>query len=234
MRFIRILILLAMLGLAGGIAAGFLGFVHPAFDTFSNFRLHFSVILLVLAALWSFRCSRAPSLVFALIGFGGLFACAPGLPLTSYANLPSGGERVYRAFVMNLWWRNEDPTQVAKEIAKHDPDILYLVEASRTWVSTITELQRTYPYIFQCPNWRNISGNVILSRMPINDNQDQCDSKAALGLTKVIIDGKRVTAGVAHLRWPWPFSGSVQIDRIEPKLKSIGDNALIAANLWQS
>ena len=64
----------------------------------------------------------------------------------------------------------------------------------------------------------------------MDDNQDQCDSKAALGLTKVIIDGKRVTAGVAHLRWPWPFSGSVQIDRIEPKLKSIGDNALIAGD----
>lgn len=230
MSLLRTAILLAMLGLAGAIAAGFLGFVHPAFDLFSNFRLHFSVALLVLAALWSFRCSKAPSIVFALIGFGGLFACAPGLPITSYANTPAGGERVYRLFAMNLLWRNPTPGKVLEAIGAADPDILYLTEMSWHLRQLNESLREDYPYAFRCAEWKTVGGSVILSRLPIRKGKDFCGDYASLGLTTIVIEGKEISAGVVHLRWPWPASGPRQIDALVPRLERLRDDALIAGD----
>jgi len=230
MRFFRLAILVAMLGLAGAIAAGFFGFVHPAFDTFANFRLHFSVALIALAAVWSFRCSRMPAIVFALIGLAGVALSAPGLPLAGYQVRPSGGEKVYRLFSMNLLWDNPTPERVMDAISASDADILFLTEASANWQDDFTSLRGDYPYFFHCAEWHRVGGSVILSRFFIRHDRDFCGDYASLGLTTLLIGNKVVTAGVAHLRWPWPASGPRQIDALEPRLAATGANALIAGD----
>ncbi|MCG6857087.1 MAG: endonuclease/exonuclease/phosphatase family protein, partial [Salaquimonas sp.] len=230
MFLLRTALFLAMLGLAAGIAVGFFGFVHPFFDTIANFRLHFSVGLLVLAALWSFRCSKAPSIVFALIGFGGLFTCASGLPLTSYSNVPSGGERVYRLFAMNLLYNNRTPGRVVDAIRQTDPDILYLTEVSEYWLDDIAALRKRFPHFFHCAEWETIGGSVILSRLPIDRSNFYCGDYASLGQVTIEIEGRKVAAGVVHLRWPWPASGPRQINELEPRLKQIGPDALLAGD----
>ena len=46
------LALLVGSGFAVAILAGFANSLHPAFDTFAQFRLHFSVVVLILALLF--------------------------------------------------------------------------------------------------------------------------------------------------------------------------------------
>ena len=230
MHLVRRLLLVAMLGIAFGIVAGFAGRIHPVFDTLSNFRLHLSVGLLVLAAAWSFRCSKAPSIVFALIGFGGLFACAPGLPMTSYSVTPAGGEKIYRLFAMNLFWGNPTPERVTALIEDTDPDLLYLTEVSRNWQAVVDKLRARYRYIYHCAEWRTVGGSVILSRLPIVGDKDFCGQYATLGLTQIQIGDKTIAAGVVHLRWPWPASGPRQIEALKPVLGKVGKDALIAGD----
>lgn len=229
-RLYRTLLLLAMLGITAAIAAGFLGRLHPAFDTIANFRLHLSVLLIGLAALWSLKCSRVPAVVFALAGFAGVFASAPGLPMTSHEVTPAGGERVYRLFVMNLLWNNGEPERVLELIDAHDPDILYLTEVSSNWRKAIASLKDGYPHAYHCAEWRTVGGSVILSRLPMTGEGEFCGDYASTGLTRIVIGGRKVAAGVVHLRWPWPASGPRQVDALTPVLRALGPDALIAGD----
>ena len=230
MRSIRSLLLVAMLGVAIAIAAGFAGRIHPIFDTLANFRLHLSVLLIVLAALWSLKCSRVPAVAFALAGFAGVALSAPGLPLSGYTVTPSGGERVYRLFFMNLLWLNPVPERVTALIEKTDPDILYLTEVSSHWREVINSLKTRYPFSYHCAEWRTIGGSVILSRLPTTKGKNYCGDYATLGLTHIAIGDKTIAAGVVHLRWPWPASGPRQIVALKPVLAGIGKDALIAGD----
>lgn len=219
-----------MLGALAAIVAGFLGAVHPLFDTLSHFRLHLSVLLAALAALWSLRCSRLPAFLFTLAGFAGAALSAPGLPLGGLAVQPAGGERVYRLFVMNLLWNNPVPQSVIALIDETDPDILFLTEYYALWRGRIGALETRYPHSYHCAEWRESGGSIVLSRLPILTGGDYCGDYASLGLTTIAIEGRSVAAGVVHLRWPWPASGPRQIDAFTPRLEALGANAIIAGD----
>lgn len=229
-RLYRAVLLLAMFGTLAAIAAGFLGWVHPAFDTMSTFRAHLGVVLVLLALLWSFKCSRVPAFIFALAGFLALAAAAPGLPLTSYAALPGGGEKTYRLFTMNLLWSNQSPQKVFDAIRKRDPDIIVVSETSTEWRARLARLDAAYPYKYHCPEYRLFGGSLILSRFPNLGGGEYCGSYGSLGLADFEIDGVKVTIGSVHLRWPWPASGPRQIDDLTPELARLGRNALIAGD----
>jgi len=230
MSVLRPLLLLVMLGLSAGILGGFLGAVHPVFDTLSNFRLHLSVGLLALAALWSLKCSRIPAFVFALVAFGGVAAAVPGLPITSRAVMPSAGERTYSLFVMNLLWNNPEPARVEALIAANDPDIVMLTELSPVWTQMLARLAGRYPHAFHCAEWGHEPGSIILSRFPRLPGDGFCGPYGSLGLARFEIGGRAVALGVVHLRWPWPASGPRQIDVLVPELARIGPDALVAGD----
>jgi endonuclease/exonuclease/phosphatase (EEP) superfamily protein YafD len=226
----RRLLLLAMLATTAGIATGFLGFVHPAFDTLANFRMHLGVGLLLMAVLWTFRCSRVPAIVFALVGFAALFASAPGLRFSDNAGQPLTGERVYRLLAFNLRFDNTDPDAAMAMIRNSGADILALSEISTMWQARIAELAAEYPHRDHCPEWSLIGGVMILSKFPFTTRDPYCHDYAALSLREVEIEGHKVEIGSAHLRWPWPASGPRQVDALKPRLGEIGENALVAGD----
>ncbi|MFZ1812869.1 MAG: endonuclease/exonuclease/phosphatase family protein [Rhizobiaceae bacterium] len=229
MSFFRFLLLLCLLAVSALILAGFGGALHPALDTISNFRLHLSVLLAGLALLWTFRCSRIPAIGFAIIALIGLVGSRTGLPQTQFANQTNAGQKVYKAFVMNLLWNNSEQEAVLSLIARHKPDLLLLTEVSRGWRANLEKLEPEYPYRFNCAEWRTIGGSVIFSRHPVTAEKF-CGPYASLGLATITLDGVAVDTGVVHLRWPWPASGPRQISEITPVLQELGDHALVAGD----
>lgn len=224
----RSLLLLALLAVTAAIGAGFLGALHPAFDTLSHFRLHLSVLLLGLAFLWSFRCSRMPSIGFALAGFAALVTCGPGLPLAG-GGVRSGAP-VYSLLSMNLYFLNSDPAAVVTMIRERRPDIAVLSEVSRPWLPHLAEVADILPNRYHCPEHRQAGGTMILTRFPIDSNATWCSFYAAFGTAPLTIDGARVEIGSVHLRWPWPASGPAQVTSLEPKLATLGPDALVAGD----
>lgn len=229
-KIFRFLLLIAMIGTSLVIGAGFLGAFHPAFDTLSNFRLHLAILLALMAVLWTFKCSRVPAAIFALISFFAIASTTAGLPFASGSAQASRNTQTYRLFSMNLFWANQMPDAVVSRILELDPDLVVLMEFEHSWPGKIRGLSTIYPYRFHCSVHYGTGGVVMLSKYPLNSSPRYCGEYGSLALSDVEIDGTNVTLGAVHLRWPWPASGPRLIDQHTPLLNAIGENALIAGD----
>ena len=228
MRVLRGFLTLKLVGATLAIATGFFAFLHPAFDTASNFRLHMAVGLLVIVVLLLATKAYRRALAGAIVAIGAIATCWQGLPIGQPA-MQISGKTVHSAFVMNLLWNNGEQDKVVKLIARHDPDFLILTEVSRYWTQTLSQLEAQYPHHYHCAEWRTVGGSVILSRMALK-KENFCGPYASLGLATFEVDDTDVDFGVVHLRWPWPASGPKQITAITPKLEALNPDALIAGD----
>ncbi|MCU0790181.1 MAG: endonuclease/exonuclease/phosphatase family protein [Nitratireductor sp.] len=232
MPLIRTLLLLAIAGISAGIVAGFLGFLHPAFDTAAHFRLHLAAGLAVLAlaaAAFGARKWGAAAFVLALAGIASCWQVFPA----SAARASVQGN-MHSLLFFNMRFDNREPQRVVEMIRRVDADIVMLTEYSRIWEPRLLPLRSRYPHFWQCAEWRDVGGTVILSRFPLDPQY--CHAYAALGLARTQIDGRTVTLGAAHMRWPWPASGPRQLQALRPALAEIGPDALVAgdfnATVW--
>lgn len=232
----RTLLLITMLGTTVLVGAGFAGALHPAFDTLSNFRAHLSGGLVVLAFLWSLRCSRVPAIAFALAGFLGIAASAPGLPLQPEIRTAAGHTTVHTAFVLNLRWNNQQKDAVITEIRRLDPDLVMVTEYSGQWARILDQFGKNYPVRMRCASNRNRGGAAIFSKLPLADGRSGFVEPCICGFYgSALIDdftagGKPFSLGMIHLRWPWPASGPELIDQLLPDLHALPEDALIAGD----
>jgi endonuclease/exonuclease/phosphatase (EEP) superfamily protein YafD len=237
---IRRLFLFTILVLLGAIGSGFLGALHPAFDTIANFRIHICAVLIVFSIVWIFAYGRKLGLIFIGVAIANLFLShyIPAryrVPETAKIST----DRVYSLLQLNLFYGNKTPDKVIALIGKTNPDFLTLNEISKNWKRHLAVLDKDYPYQFYCPEWSQIGGSVIYSRYEMtNDkvtgNSGYCHDYAALALKSVIIDNKILTIGAVHLRWPWPASGPRQVDNLKPRLNRLGPSVLIAGDFNSS
>ena len=168
---LRILFALTALGGVAGIALGFLGFIHPAFDTIAHFRWHFALLLLGLAIIGlMMKIRRAPLilLLFAIIGVWQSGAGNRIEPLPQAVSAEIAGAGNISLLHYNLRFDNPRMDDVLAMIAKENPDILSLNETSRNWMPRLETLNERYPYRFHCPEWNAIGGSMIFSKLPLN------------------------------------------------------------------
>lgn len=227
---LRLLFALAAIGLVVGMAAGFLGALHPAFDTIAHFRWHFALGLLALTVIGLLlKIRRAPFilLLFALLGVWGSDA-GNRIGATAIAAADDAAGRTLLHF--NLRFDNPRRDDVIAMFRAQNPDIITVNEASRQWTAHLDRLAETWPHRFHCPEWQAIGGTMILSKFPLRSDRDYCHAYAAVGLTEVLIGGHWIELGVAHMRWPWPASGPRQLREMTPRLQQVGGDALIAGD----
>ncbi len=231
---LRLIILLAISGKSLAILAGFLGPLHPAFDTFAHFRLHLAAGLILVSLAGLALGIRKAGIAGMAVAAVAIITAWQALPLPGTSTAQAGP--VHRLLFFNMRFDNPQPQQVTALIARTGADILMLTEYSRMWEPRLTFLKKGYPYHFHCPEWREVGGTVMYSKFPIEAQQRYCHDYAALGLVRVGIDGVPVTIASAHMRWPWPASGPRQLKAITPALQGIGDNVLMAgdfnATVW--
>lgn len=227
----RFLFLLNLLGLSAVVALGFLGFLHPAFDTLGQLRLHASVGLFFLALGWrALGCSNAPAILFALVAFAGAAGSASGLPGVGARDVALTGEKARKLLQFNLRFDNSDHAGVLAMIEATDADILSLAEYSELWREPLERLSARWPFRFHCGESGHVGGSAIFSKFPFAPGREFCGDYASLALKDVEIDGRRIAVGSAHLRWPWPASGPRQVGRLSGELRNLPADALIAGD----
>jgi endonuclease/exonuclease/phosphatase (EEP) superfamily protein YafD len=235
---ITLLALTAAAALSLPLIAGFFGKVHPAFDSFSHFRIHLAAMMAVCAVVL-LACSLvkegAVALAFAAAAVATTSASMslPWLGQVHAALLPRDDQRaVYRLLHMNVRFDNPEPGKILSLIGRVQPDVITLNEVSMMWAEKLDLLSAVYPHRIVCSRPGRYWQVAILSRRPFAANTEpECDERGAFAVAAVDFGGRPVEVAVLHLGWPWPYEQSGQIDKVAPRLARLGDTALLAGDM---
>lgn len=231
MKIIKKLVILGILGAAVAVALGFLGFLHPAFDTFSHFRLHLSFGLLLIGIMLALREWQWVSLFALCVGGIGFYTTSNGTLLSKRILEADDTKPVYSLLHFNLYWINSQREAVIDKIIELDPDLISLSEAATRWTFEIKRLDSKWPYLLHCPEWGKRGGIRFYSKWPLDNTNQYCGPYGSFARTQVTTpNGETFTSGSVHLRWPWPASGPKQLESITPELEKVGANALFAGD----
>ena len=235
---LRLAALALLIGAAAAVSFGYLGWVHPAFDAFSHFRIHLAAGLILLTVpLLVLR--YLPEALFAAVLGATAFMQTTGLPpLTRVAEVnasdapqpPVGA--VYSLMQLNLRFDNPTPGPTLSLIGRLKPDVITLNEVSAAWMSRLQALNHAYPFTVFCPTDNHIGGSAILSRRPfVAGDEPRCGDNGSFAAARYDFGGKVVEVAALHLGWPWPFHQPWQLPRIKPLLERIGGTAIVAGDL---
>ncbi len=225
------LVALASLATMLAVGIGYLGHLHPALDTFSHFRFHYGVSLMVAAVVLLIFRTQLLALVCLVIGAIALYGSSAVLPFTAVERAAVEGKPVYKLIHLNLLWNNEHTREIMDWLIEHDPDILSFSEASVVWQHPLRRLSEDWPYLHNCPEY-NVRGGVRLySKWPMDPSINYCGTYGSYGKTRVTSpEGQQITIASLHLRWPWPASGPEQLEAILPEVKNLDPDTLVAGD----
>jgi len=227
-------ICLAALGIAVPLYAGFLGEVHPGFDSISHFRMHLAAGIALLAACLLFVRGWRLGVPLLLLIAAAPVAMTLGVPQfaagAQAGDLP-GNVAHYRFLHLNLRYDNPEPEAVLSLIGREKPDVISLVEVSRRLEPRLEPLAAAYPYRVRCPaNTRN-GGVMLLSRRPFAEGgKQECRDRGSLAIGTFDFGGRAVDVASLHLAWPWPFGQDWQVGQVTPYLSGMSDTAIMAGD----
>jgi endonuclease/exonuclease/phosphatase (EEP) superfamily protein YafD len=153
---------------AGGIVAGRLGHIWPAFDVFAQFTAQFFVALAAFSlALILPRRKGFIGLLLSVLGcLGyGIWALSHGGPIGKGPWDLNPGEKAVRFAHFNTYQNNHDLAAQEKEIARLDADVLTLIEFTAEKMPILDHLRVQYPYQFDC-NAMPACNLAIISKVP--------------------------------------------------------------------
>lgn len=228
---LRRLIALGVLGSAFGLITGYLGFLHPLFDTASNFRMHLGLglllglpIILWLSHIWV----RMTAVLVCAFALGGSINGISFDPLAGSPTVKSEGS--IRLIAHNILFDNLLGYELPARLSAYDPDILFVTEISDYWDEQVRLWKVEFPHFHYCPEWQNSSGSYIFSKFPIASEGQYCQAYSAFMISPLMIDGSRIDIGGAHFRWPWPASGPEQISQAQPAIEALFDDSLVVGD----
>ncbi len=231
----RILYSVVSLGLILGICLGFLGALHPAFDTLAQFRWHFALAMIVWAlAGIIINVRRVPLILIFFAALGVWQSGAGNRMVLQFPQDNTDAKEIQSPRLSllhyNLRFDNPFKDAVLEMIINTNADLVSLGETSSQWAPKLELLKSVYPYNFHCPEWQAIGGTMLFSKIPMRSDKNYCHDYAALGITEVELAGKWIEIGIVHMRWPWPASGPAQLQAIEPRLATIHADALVVGD----
>ncbi|MER9301598.1 endonuclease/exonuclease/phosphatase family protein [Mesorhizobium sp. M0293] len=226
---------LAMLACSITLVAGFFGTLHPAFDSFSHFRVHFAV-LMALCALpllaTTFRLQAAVALLFAVAAFATTLNALPSpWPVQAAYEAKNEDRAIYKLLQMNLRYDNPTPKKVLSLIGRTNPDVITLDEVSAMWTTELGYISSAYPYRILCPYPNGIFGVALLSRRPFAAGTEaHCERRGAMATATVDFGGIDIDVAAIHLSWPWPREQYWQIGELTEQLSALGETAIMAGD----
>lgn len=228
-RLFAILLGLGAAAISIPLVLGFLGALHPAFDSFSHFRIHIAAALALAGALMLlFRGWRLNGTVALALAVAAVVATL-GLPFGGLGAQASGETPRYQLLQMNLRFDNPQPEAVLSTIGEVRPDVITLNEISDMWREKLALLEAAYPYRIICPQPSYIGGVGILSRRPFA-GEPRCEDRGAMAVAQVDFGGETIDVATLHLGWPWPFEQPWQLRALLPALATLGNRAILAGD----
>ncbi|WP_245419705.1 endonuclease/exonuclease/phosphatase family protein [Phyllobacterium salinisoli] len=225
----------AAVALSVPLVLGFLGGLHPAFDSFAHLRAHIAVLMgiaalpLFFTAMWR---EAAMILLLAVSAFATTLGVTQGfLSGAASARAATNGQTRYSLLQLNLRYNNPDPAEVLRLVAREKPDIITLQEVSAEWEPRLKLLEASYPYRQHCRKSPYAWGVDIFSRRPFAEgSQSGCAADGIMAFARFDLGGAPVSIVALHLSWPWPFKQPKQIGLVLPHLARLENPLLIAGD----
>lgn len=200
------------------LAAGWLGAIHPVFDSFAVFRQAFSwlsllsiVVFLLLKARWAGVATTALCLVSA-----GIFWPAP--PQT---------DAPYKLYQKNMSFRIETHAPLAQDILETGAQFVTLQEVTARNQTLLDMLADHYESRHFCP-FASVGGVAVAATFPAVPGSATCGKGfAALQLET---DQGKVWVVSVHLHWPWPHRQHKQVAKILPQIAALSGPKLIGGD----
>ncbi|APH71550.1 endonuclease/exonuclease/phosphatase family protein [Aquibium oceanicum] len=220
------------------LVAGFFGWLHPALDSFSHFRVHLAVLLAICAVWLLATRARLHGAVALALAAGAYVTAYPPSSWDSRASaavLPAAmDEPVYRLLQLNLQWDSPAPEKALALISQADADVITLDEVSEPWRARLAEVSDAYPFRLDCQGDPKFGSVMILSRRPMIDAEGSgCRERRGFAVATIDFDGRAVEVAAVHLAWPWPKTQFEEVRDLAPRLSALSD-ATIAAGDFNS
>lgn len=232
-RFPFVLFIAAIV-LSVPLVLGFLGGIHPAFDTLSLLRAHLAVLLILLSLPLLFTPMRregAMILLFAILAFGTTLSATRDLmgkgKSGANAAVPIGAR--YSLVQINLGGSATDPKRILQMIAREKPDFIAYQGADQAWSEWLNILNSSYRYHVDCRE--NGVGVGILSRRPLSESDEKlCGAEGRYAAAKFNLGGTNVSVASIGLDWPWPGKQIEALKTVAPEFSKLSGPAILAGD----
>lgn len=160
---------------ATGLVAGYLSRFWIELDVLSHFTLHLSLAIIALAiAYFAAKPLRVP--VALVLMAAGMIAIGSWSKLSADqlqvgANVPAGAGAL-NVMHFNIWGRNQRFDDVAAEVRRLDPDILFLTEVRKRGQGLTVMLDQLFPYRLP-EKGRSVTSLMMYSKYPFAGSQRQ-------------------------------------------------------------
>lgn len=202
MRLARLAILAAVVG-SIAVVAGVVGASwHWSFDLLAQFLLPASVVALLIvpiAALARWPRIAGAAAVAAVAGY------AAAWPSTTAPGLVAADAPRFKVLLFNVWYSNSRVADVARMIARENPDLVVLLELSGRARNLLKPVVDTYPYKFDCAG-AGCDG-LVFSRarlLPQAVYRTSDPDHSPYAMISTDIAGCRMTLVTTHMTRPFP------------------------------
>ncbi len=166
-----------LVGLVGLVAAVPLtGLEAWPLELVVSFRLQILVLLVLialLAVIRHFRWMAACLTLIALVNLGDVAGTAIASSQATATGITDDNAVTVKVLFANVKRDNGNHRALITEIARLDPDVVVVAEATRAWADALAKLSPLYPHMIAAPR-DHAFGMVLLSRLPlIGDENEQ-------------------------------------------------------------
>ncbi|NEU13237.1 endonuclease [Methylobacterium sp. BTF04] len=139
--------------------------------------------------------------------------------------------------IANVLESNRDHAALLDLVARHDPDLLLLLETDATWAAALAPLRASYPHVVAQPQG-NTYGLMFYSRLALTDPQVRFllqDDVPSVRTGVTLRSGERFTFYGVHPRPPHPGQSSAPRDAelvmVAREVKAAGGPAVVGGDL---
>ncbi|WP_309667388.1 endonuclease/exonuclease/phosphatase family protein [Tabrizicola sp.] len=220
MRFFRGVLVALAAGVMLCLAAGYLGWLHPAGDSFAVFRAQGAMALALVAGLGFLAQARRMAAVLLVVA-----ALAGGPVLLAYQIEGEAGALVL--YQKNMLFRNSDLAGLEADIRAMAPEVLTLQEVSKANLALLASVSDLLPHQMFCP-FAAVGGTAVATRLTPVPGSEIC----AKGLAAMQVEGPqgRLWLVSIHLHWPWPYRQAAQLETLVPLIAGLDGPMVIAGD----
>jgi endonuclease/exonuclease/phosphatase (EEP) superfamily protein YafD len=224
---------LAAAGLMALLIAGWMQYIHPAFDGPTHFRLHFCGFLLIVSVLQLMQGRWK----WALSGLGviavSLALTAPYLPGFGI-NKPGGSHSddatLLRVVQMNVRYDNQNTDIAVKILNNARPDILLLQEVTTENSDLLRAFSDSHPHQLYCFK-AHVGSVAIISRFPfVSPENNLCLEYVGFARAQIRVGDRILNLASIHSRWPWPRSQPRQLAALRPQMRKLNSPLVLAGD----
>ena len=211
---------------------GFAQSLHPAFDSFSHFRLLFAAVLLGVTPLLWFMGRRPIALAAIATIVIATVATLPYLPGMQRSFALSNATKDWNRISvtqLNMRFNNENTSRIVSTLSTHSSDVLLLQELTKTTAPILSAFSQSHPHQLECYS-SGVGSVAILSKYPIIDNdQKNCIRFEGFASATLQVGENVFRVASFHSRWPWPVGQNEQLERLAPQFKELNSDYSILA-----